>query len=44
MLTKRNKISQNFNFKNFKNPKRGFVITIEKKIQENFENVGGVAF
>ncbi len=43
MLTKTKKKSQNFNFNNFKNLK-----TIEKKIQEKFENFRlqfvGVAF
>ncbi len=48
MLTKTKKNYEYFNFQNFKNPKRSFVRTIEKKIQEKFETFRlrfvGVAF
>ncbi len=39
MLTKTKKNCQNFNFQNFKNPKRFFVKTIEKIIQEKLDKV-----
>ncbi len=47
-VNENDKIRQNLNFQIFKNPKRNFVRTIEKKIHEKFENVClqfvGVAF
>ncbi len=37
MLTKTTNVHKSFNFQNFKNPKRSFVRTIGKEIQEKFD-------